>query len=250
MPSCVIAVNVAPGSPQPASVAHDAQVRARRDRQELGQALDEAEDDRLDESHEGRYLSGLEQAVAEHGTAEGERVERAPARRRRGTWPGSRGPGRAAAARIRSRRCRAWRAPCCRCRRSSDTAAPGAPGSWLRARRPSSRPAGPRTARSRPMSWCTTSISMSGPIELADAREHLVLLAGERAQVDERLGAVRDHVVLVARLEHRRVPGDAQGRAQESGGGAGALDQRHPGRRRARRRAGVARRRAGRSSSG
>ena len=52
VPSCVIAVKVAPGiGRRRQELADDAQVRARRDRQELGQALDQAEDDRLDEIH-------------------------------------------------------------------------------------------------------------------------------------------------------------------------------------------------------
>src|SRR5690606_28317680 len=43
-------------------VAEDAQVRARRDRQELGEALEETQDDRFEEVHRV-ILSGLEQEI-------------------------------------------------------------------------------------------------------------------------------------------------------------------------------------------
>src|SRR5690606_28573993 len=57
------------------NVAEDAQVRARRDRQELGEALEETQDDRFEEVHRV-ILSGLEQEIGEHGAPEGEGVER------------------------------------------------------------------------------------------------------------------------------------------------------------------------------
>ena len=53
VPICVIAVKVAPGSSADGQeLARDAQVGARGDREELGEALKEAEDDGLDETHD------------------------------------------------------------------------------------------------------------------------------------------------------------------------------------------------------
>ncbi len=65
-----------------------------------------------------------------------------------------------------------------------------------------------------------------GADELTDARQHVVLLAGERSKIDEGLGAIGDHVVLVAGRQHRRVAGDADGGTEEACGGAGRFDER------------------------
>ena len=51
VPSWITAVNAAPGSSQPSRAGDDAEVPAARDRQELGQALHDAQHRRLDQIH-------------------------------------------------------------------------------------------------------------------------------------------------------------------------------------------------------
>ena len=58
VPIWVIAVNAAPGSSQPNSLPDDPQVGAGGDRQELGEALDDPEDDGFDPAHLSRLPAG------------------------------------------------------------------------------------------------------------------------------------------------------------------------------------------------
>jgi hypothetical protein len=53
--------------------------------------------------------------------------------------------------------------------------------------------------------------------DLAHLGEELLLVAGQEAAVNDRGGLAGDHVRLVARGEHRRVRGVAQGRADHAG---------------------------------
>ncbi len=56
VPICVIAVNAAPGSSaRRQERAEDAQMRAGGDGQELGESLDEAQDDRFEQVHGGAF---------------------------------------------------------------------------------------------------------------------------------------------------------------------------------------------------
>ena len=65
------------------------------------------------------------------------------------------------------------------------------------------------------MSWTTKSRTTWSPSELVDGVEELVLVAGKEPAVDVRGGVPGDDVHLGAGVEHRRVDGVGQRRADD-----------------------------------
>ena len=55
---CVLTMNASDGSSQPDDERNEHEMAVRGDREELGQALDDPEDESLDEAHGGERISG------------------------------------------------------------------------------------------------------------------------------------------------------------------------------------------------